>query len=218
MIQILTPSEVKAMRQGGKILQVIHRHLRARLVVGMTGKKLDHLAGRLIRRHHCQPNFLGYYGYQHSICVSINNVLVHGVPTDQKFQPGDVVSVDTGLIYQGIHLDSAFTVIIASPRCPADQQLVTACQRALQAAVEVVRPGVAIGTIGHTIETCVNQFGFYVTRNYCGHGIGKAMHQAPEIYNYGRPGNGVKLKTNMAICIEPIVQAQAGPTKVLADH
>lgn len=217
MISILQDYEIENLRYAGSVLKKVQVALRDKLKPGMTPKKLNSIAHKIITKHNCQPNFLGYMGFPSTICVSVNNVLVHGIPNKRLFCEGDIVSIDAGCKYKSIHVDAAFTEIIGKPNTEQDEALVIAAQTAFQKAVTILKSGVRVGTIGHVIETYVSAQGFFLPRDYCGHGIGHKLHLPPAIFNYGQSNKGFALKPNMAICIEPMLQIGTDKTRVLSD-
>ncbi|WP_338954766.1 type I methionyl aminopeptidase [Spiroplasma endosymbiont of Polydrusus cervinus] len=218
MITIKTDQEISYMRKASATLKKIHQELRAIIKPGMTGAMLTQRAEEIILANDCQPNFKGLYGFPAAICVSLNEVLVHGIPNNKPFVAGDLVSVDAGCSYQGYHCDGAFTVIVGEPRSAEHQKLLTVTETALTKAIAILKPGVRIGDIGATIQTYVEGEDFFLPTEFTGHGIGLALHEEPMIPNVGTEGTGMRLQVGMTICIEPMVQIGRKDIKMLADN
>lgn len=178
--------------------------------------ELDAIAAEIIRDHGCTPSFLGYHGFPASICASPNDVIVHGIPGEHRLIEGDVLSVDAGAIFDGYHGDAAFTVAVGSvPDQVAD--LIETTERAMWAGIAATRSGARVGDISAAVQAVGDERGYGIVREYVGHGIGRHMHEEPQIPNYGNPGKGLKLRTGMAICIEPMFNAGGWETKVDPD-
>lgn len=178
--------------------------------------ELDALAADILKERGCTPSFLGYHGYPAHICTSPNHVIVHGIPDGYRLREGDILSLDAGAIYQGFHGDAAVTFPIGEVD-PEVEKLLTVAEQALWAAIALVRAGQRLGDIGHAVETLSEGAGFSVVRQYGGHGIGRQMHEEPWIPNYGQPGTGLRLRTGMAICIEPMVNMGGPETRLMDD-
>jgi methionyl aminopeptidase len=216
MITIKGRDEFAKMRRAGRVVAEIHRALREAAVPGVTMLELDALAADIIREGGCTPNFLNYHGFPAHVCLSPNNVIVHGIPDEREVQDGDLLSLDAGAIYEGWHGDAAVTFPIGE--VPAEAaRLMEATERALWAGIEASVPGARLGDVGHAIETVANEEGLGLVREYTGHGIGRQMHEDPQVPNYGTPGKGLKLKAGMAIAIEPMFNLGTGATRVLED-
>ena len=194
------------MRRAGRVVAEMHEACRAVVAPGVTTAEIDRAARRVLERRGAQSNFLGYHGYPAVTCVSVNDEVVHGIPGDRVIEEGDLVSVDCGAVVDGWHGDAAFTVGVGRT-APADQRLVDAGRRALDAAIAVMHAGATIGDIGHAVESTVAPEGYAVLRDYTGHGIGRAMHEAPDVPNHGRPGRGATLRAGMVLAVEPMVVA-----------
>jgi methionyl aminopeptidase len=185
------------------VAQVLHA-LREAAAPGVSMKDLDDIAAGIIRDRGCTPSFLGYHGYPATICTSPNNVIVHGIPDGYRLKDGDILSVDVGAIYEGYHGDAARTFAIGE--VPDEvAKLIRVTEESMLAGVAQVKAGARIGDIGVAVQEVAEEAGFSVVREYVGHGIGKQMHEEPQIPNYGQAGKGMKLKKGMAICIEPMV-------------
>ncbi len=217
MITIKGPREFEAMRQAGRVVARIHRQLREAAVPGITMLELDRMAARIIAEGDCTPNFLNYHGFPAHVCLSPNEVIVHGIPDSRKVAEGDILSLDAGAIYRGWHGDAAITFAIGE--VPAEvHALMDATERALWAGIEASVPGARLGDVGHAIEAVAVEAGLGVVREYTGHGIGRQMHEEPQVLNYGEPGRGMRLKPGMAIAIEPMFNLGGEATRVLDDQ
>ncbi len=210
------PDEIEKMREAGRILGGCLAHLAALVRPGITGLDLDGEAETFIRDHGCVPGFIGYNGYPKSLCVSINDQVVHGIPSGAVIEEGDLVSLDCGLIRDGWWADSGLSVGAGEPDTEV-KRLLGVTQEALRRGIAAARPGGYIGDIGHAVQSFVEAAGFSVVRQYVGHGIGRNMHEAPQVPNYGRPGTGNPLKPGLVIAIEPMVNAGKADTRVLDD-
>jgi methionyl aminopeptidase len=210
------PDEIEKMRVSGKILGACLSQLAASVRAGMTTLDLDREAETFIRDHHCIPGFLGFEGYPNSLCVSINEQVVHGIPGAQVIQDGDLVSLDCGLILDGWWADSGLSVACGEAS-PVVRKLIDVTREALDQGIAAARPGNHIGDIGAAVQTFVEANGFSVVRQYVGHGIGRDMHELPQVPNYGKPGTGNLLKPGYVIAIEPMVNVGRADTRVLDD-
>lgn len=217
MITYKSPAEFEKMAVAGRCVAAIHEQLKAASLPGVSLRELDAISARVLREHGCRSSFLGYHGtYPATICASVNDQIVHGIPGDYRLREGDVLSLDVGAIYEGFHGDAALTYGIGEI-APEVQTLLEVTERALWAGIDQVRHGARVGDIGHAVEEVAKPYGFGVVREYVGHGIGRQMHEQPQIPNYGRPGSGVKLKKGMAVCIEPMFNLGGEETRVEAD-
>jgi methionyl aminopeptidase len=211
-------AELDKMRRSGRILaDTIDRVLDA-VAPGMTTLDLDRLAAEHIRAAGAIPSFLGYKGFTASICASINNEIVHGIPSrDRVIREGDVLSLDFGAIWEGFHSDSAVTVFVGAPPSDDAKRLVEATQEALDAGISVLRPGGRLSDIGHAIEQVAARHRVGVVREYGGHGIGRAMHEDPFIQNWGPPGRGPEMKPGLTVAVEPMFNLGGDETRLLND-
>lgn len=191
------------MRRSGEILTTVLDRLVDAARPGKKITELDKMAGELTRKMGGQPAFLNYQGFPANLCVSLNNEIVHAIPTDRKLNYGDLVGIDYGVSYNGMITDAARTISIGKPSEDA-QRLLTGCYEALQTAIEIVRDGVHVGDIGAAIEKKLNDYGLKVIYSLTGHGVGYELHEDPVIANYGQAGTGDVLKAGMTIAIEPI--------------
>lgn len=216
MITMKTPADFEKMAVAGATVAEVLRRVQEAAAPGVTPKDLDGLAAEIMRERDCRPSFLGYHGYPAHICTSPNEVIVHGIPDDRPLREGDILSVDAGAIYEGFHGDAAITFPVGEVD-PEVEKLLRVTEEALWAGIEQVRTGGRLGDVGHAIETVAEGAGFSVVREYVGHGIGRQMHEEPQVPNYGEPGRGMKLRTGMAICIEPMVNMGRAETRLLDD-
>ena len=216
-IQIKNLDQLKVMRRAGLLVAQIHQAIRENIKVGMTTDALDAIAAATIKRGGGTPNFLGYHGYPKSICVSINEEIVHGIPGPRVINDGDVVSVDCGAIIDGWHGDAAFSVVVGAGDSE-DQKMLDVCEESMWRGIAAGKKGAKLSDIGHAIEEYVNSQGKYgILREYGGHGIGTAMHMEPHVLNYGRPGQGPDLVEGICLAIEPMITRGTHKTKVLGD-
>jgi len=216
MITIKKPREFELMARAGKVVAEVHSALREAAVPGVTMLELDRMAGEIIADRGCTPNFLNYHGFPGYVCLSPNEVIVHGIPDQRTVKDGDIISLDAGAVYEGWHGDAALTFAIGE--IPEEvQALLDATERALWAGIEASVPGARLGDVGYAIESVANEAGLGLVREYTGHGIGRQMHEEPQVLNYGEPGKGLKLKAGMAIAIEPMFNLGGGGTRVLDD-
>ena len=216
-IEIKTPEQIAAMREAGLVVARTLGILAAAVRPGITTADLDALAESEIRAAGATPSFKGYHGYPATICASVNEEIVHGIPSPRRsLREGDIISIDCGAIAGGWHGDAAVTVGVGAISA-ADAALLEACETALWRGLAQARPGGRLGNISHAVETSVGRSGRYgVVEEYTGHGIGSAMHMDPPVPNYGRAGRGPRLRPGMALAIEPMVML-GGPETVLLD-
>ncbi|MDP2664003.1 MAG: type I methionyl aminopeptidase [bacterium] len=204
MIPIKTPEEIKIMAEGGRILAQIMAELEKRVEPGATTRELDRVAETLILKSGAKPSFKGHQGYPAALCVSVNEEIVHALPSQRKLKEGDIVSLDLGLFYKGFHSDMALTLPVGKVS-PETQRLIRATKKALKRGIKKSRLGNTFGDIGNTIQRHVESQGFNVVRDLCGHGIGRELHEDPQIMNYGKRKTGEKIKEGMVFCLEPMV-------------
>ncbi len=217
-IRLKAPWEIELMRTANKIVAEILQLLLEELVEGVTTYRLDAFAEKEILRRGCKPAFKGYHGYPASLCVSINEEIVHGIPSrHRKLRHGDLVSLDLGVIYKDYYGDAALSGIVG-PNGPAvAHRLLEVTRGALDAGISKVRPRSRLGNVSAAIQGYVESAGFGVVRQFVGHGIGKALHEPPEVPNYGKKGTGPVLRPGMVIAIEPMVTAGSVDIRVLED-
>ena len=217
MIIKKSAADIEKMRQSGVALAEVFAELEPSVQAGISLKELDRLAEKFIRNRGGVPSFLGYRGFPASICASVNEVLVHGIPGEVKLAEGDIISIDIGLSLDGWHADRARTYPIGDVGEEAEV-LLTTTMEALDAAIGVCQAGNRIGDIGNVVQSMVEAKGFSVPREYSGHGIGRAMHEDPQVPNFGHSGRGLELEPGMVMAIEPMVHAGSWHTKVLSDN
>ncbi|MFH0847318.1 MAG: type I methionyl aminopeptidase [Chloroflexota bacterium] len=215
-IVIKSEREIEVMRQAGRIVAAVLAILAKEVKVGMKTRELDVIAEREIRARGGVPSFKGYHGFPASLCVSINDEVVHGIPGDKVINEGDKVSLDLGAIYQGFQGDAAVTVVVGKAGAVA-KALVQATEGALYAGIEAARAGVHLGDVSAAIQHHAEACGFAVVREYTGHGIGRKMHEEPLIPNFGESGTGPVLRKGMALALEPMLNAGNWPTRVGSD-
>jgi len=211
------PEEVEKMARAGVILGECLEHLATLVRPGLTTLDLDRVADTFIRDHGCIPGFLGYYDFPNSLCVSINDEVVHGIPGPRVIDEGDLVSLDCGLILDGWWADSGLSVGCGDIS-PEARKLLAVTEEALRRGLDQARSGNRIGDIGAAVQSYVEGQGFGVVRQYVGHGIGRNMHEPPQVPNYGRAGTGNTLKPGYVLAIEPMVTAGSPEVKVLDDQ
>jgi methionyl aminopeptidase len=209
--------ELALMREAGRIVAITLAHLEERIKPGITTAEMDALAYEIVTKHGATPSFLGYRGFPASLCISINEELVHGLPGPRVLEEGDIVSMDFGAIYQGYHGDAAVTVAVGKIS-QETQRLVETTRGALEAAIAQARKGHYLGDISWAIQSYAESRGFSVVRQYVGHGVGRDMHEDPQIPNYGQPGRGILLKPGMTFALEPMVNIGSYLTQVLDDN
>ena len=216
-IMIKTPQEIAKMRRSGEVLQKVHQAVRQAVAPGATTMDLENVAARKIAELGAQPAFKGYHGYPACLCTSVNDEVIHGIPSAKKIlAEGDIVSVDCGVILDGFYSDAAVTIPVGR-LAQAARKLLDVTQQSLDAAIQEVQVGATIGDIGAAVQEAVEANSFSVVRDFVGHGIGKSMHEDPQIPNYGTRGKGPKLRAGMVLAIEPMVNAGAAEVRVLED-
>lgn len=208
--------ELEGMRAVGKIAAQVCERVVNYICPGMTTAEIDRFAARIIGEYGAKSAFLGYRGYPGSICISVNEEVVHGVPGPRRIKVGDIVSLDIGVVINSFYADMAKTIMIGVLDSKI-VNLVNAAERALYAGIAKAIDGNRLSDISHAIETCVVQAGFSVVRQFVGHGIGRSMHEEPQIPNFGPPGKGPALKEAMTLAIEPMVNTGTPEVEVLSD-
>jgi len=204
VITLKRQDEVELMRQAGRRLAEVLDHLAGMVAPGVTTSALDRAANREIRRRDSFPGFLGYEGFPKHLCISVNDQVVHGIPDGREIVDGDIVSLDCGLVYQGWWADAGLTVACGEVDDEA-ARLIRVTREALDLGIAAAIPGNHLGDIGHAVQSHVEQSGFSIVRGYTGHGIGRDMHEAPEVPNHGSPGKGIEIRPGLCLAIEPIV-------------
>mgnify|MGYP001101969488 CR=1 FL=1 len=214
--KVKTAAELDAMREGGKILATIFEDLKKRIVPGMTGLEVNDWVEKEIYAAGARPTYKdANIGFPGVICISVNDAVVHGIPTDRKFEQGDIVGFDMVITYKGMKTDSAFTIVVGEEPTGEVKRLLDTTERSLYAGVDSIKPGKRIGDISSAIEKVLLQGSLGVVRELVGHGIGHEMHEDPEVPNYGTPGSGMVLEPGLALAIEPM--ATLGDYRVVID-
>ncbi len=205
------------MRSANKIVAETLQVLSENLIPGITTADLDKIALNNILKKKGKPAFKGYKGFPANVCVSINNEVVHGIPSNRReVKSGDIVSIDIGVIYDGYFGDAATTFIVGTPT-EKQEKLLTITKASLYKAIDLIKPGVHIGDVSSAIQRVVETNGYNVVRKFVGHGIGRNLHEPPEVPNYGEPGQGLQLRQGVVIAIEPMVNEGSSDVKVLKD-
>jgi methionyl aminopeptidase len=215
-IPVKSTNEVDILRKAGKILSSIVVQLQSSLTSGMSTKDIDLKAEELIRKNKVSSAFKGYRGFPGVACISVNEEVVHGIPGKRLVKDGDIVSLDIGIIYEGYYSDMAVTVAVGDVSTEV-RRLLNVTQSSLSRAIEQARAGNRLSDISYAVQSFVEMHGFSVVRDFVGHGIGKRLHEDPEIPNYGRAGQGRVLAEGMVFAIEPMVNMGTHRTKVLSD-
>lgn len=216
MILIKTAQDLAAMRAAGRILAEILRRVQESVRDGVTTQDLDRLAAGLMADAGVESAFLGYRGYPRNICVSIDDQVVHGIPGNRVVREGQIASIDMGIKYKGFYSDAAITVPVGKVPKEA-KRLIEATRKSLAAGIRQMRPGNRLSDISHAIQQCAEQHGYSIVRQFVGHGIGTALHEDPEIPNFGQEGQGPILKAGMVFAVEPMVNQGTWECEVLDD-
>lgn len=205
MIYLKNAQQLESMRKAGALLYEVLCRLREAVKPGVSTAALDVYAEQLIRKHKAIPSFLDYRGYPATLCTSLNEQVVHGIPSESVFlKEGDIISIDCGLVLDGWQADSAFTLGVGTIS-PEKQQLIDVTEECFFKGARQAVMGKHVGDIGHAVQTYAESFGYGVVRDLTGHGIGRNMHEEPSVPNFGRPGHGVKLRPGMTLAVEPMI-------------
>ncbi len=216
MITIKGRDEFAKMARAGRVVAEVHAELRDASKPGVRLIDLDKMAAEILRRRGATPSFLNYHGYPAHVCLSPNQVIVHGIPDERRLEEGDILSLDAGAIIDGWHADAALTYAIGEVSEEA-ARLIDATERGMWAGIEATKVGARLGDLGAAIQSVGEGAGYGVVREYTGHGIGRQMHEEPQVLNYGVGGKGMKLRKGMAICIEPMFNLGGRETRLLDD-
>jgi len=217
-VEIKTKDEIAVMREAGRIVSEILDELEKAVAPGVSTWELDQIAEGLIHKKGAKPAFKGYLGFPSSLCASINYEVVHGIPSKKrKLAPGDLMKLDFGVVYRGYYGDAARTVPVGQVSAQA-RALVEATRESLAKAISAVISGNRIGDIGHAVQSLVESRGFAVVRDFVGHGIGKKLHEQPQVPNFGDPGTGMRLRPGMVLAIEPMVNVGTHQVEILDDE
>ncbi|HSH29386.1 MAG TPA: type I methionyl aminopeptidase [Thiohalobacter sp.] len=217
-VTIKSLEEIEKMRIAGRLAADVLQMIRSHVKAGVTTGELDRICHDfIVNEQQAVPAPLNYRGFPKSICTSINHQICHGIPGDRKLKHGDILNIDITVIKDGYHGDTSRMFCIGEPSVQAGR-LIRVCYDAMRTGIEMVRPGVQLGDIGHAIQTFVESNNYSVVREYCGHGIGREFHEDPQVLHYGRPGTGLELRPGMIFTIEPMVNAGKRHTKMLPDN
>jgi len=212
-----TSGEIDLMAEANRIVLEVIAAVGERIAPGVSTAELDHLAYDLIHQAGAAPAFLNYRGYPATLCTSVNDVIVHGIPSEHlHLEEGDIISIDCGALYEGYYGDAAKTFTVGAV-VPEATKLLETTRQSLEMGLEQVRPGAHLSDIGHAVQSYVEPRGFSVVREFVGHGIGTHLHEEPQVPNYGDPGRGMRLKAGMVLAIEPMVNAGGPQVKIDAD-
>jgi methionyl aminopeptidase len=218
MIVCRSKAEIERLRHSGQTVRQLLEDLREQVRPGITTWELEAFLEKRIKALGARPAFKGYRGYPCCLCVSVNEEIIHGIPSSRRrVQPGDIVSLDTGVIVDGYYGDSALTVPVGEISEPL-QRLLSVTQECLELGIEQARAGNRVGDISAAVQEHAENNGYSVVRDFVGHGVGRALHEEPQVPNYGRPGRGPLLKEGMVIAIEPMLNTGAAEVRVLDDH
>lgn len=217
MILVKSSTEIEYMRESGKIVAKVHSVLKDMIKPGITTKELDEIAERIILEHGAQPAFKGYGGFPATICASVNEEVVHGIPGDRMLREGDIISIDVGALKNGYYGDSAKTYPVGQISTKAEK-LIRVTRESFYEGLKFCKVGYRLSDVSHAIQMHVEAEGFSVVRDYVGHGIGASLHEDPQIPNYGPAGKGPRLSAGMVLAIEPMINAGRFSVKVLGDN
>lgn len=217
MITLKTADETAKMREAGQVVAQMLAACREATRPGVTTGELDRIAADILKKAGATSSFLGYYGYPATICTSVNDQIVHGIPGKRKLKDGDIIGIDAGAIVDGWHADAAVTVPVGRVS-PDAQKLIDVTEEALRRGIAAAQVGKRLGDIGAAVQRWVEGQGYTIVRNYVGHGIGRAMHEEPQVPNYGEPERGLQIREGLCIAIEPMVNIGGAETRTLADR
>lgn len=204
MITLKSKREIELLKEAGHIVYLTHQYLRPYIKAGIKTKELDHLAEEFIRKHNATPSFKGYEGFPSTLCISINDEVVHGFPSERVLKDGDIISIDIGACYKGYHGDSAWTYTVGEVSDDA-KYLLEHTEKALYEGIKQAKIGNRIGDISYAIEKYATEHNLGVVKELVGHGVGTSIHEAPDVPNYGTKGTGPKIRDGMVIAIEPML-------------
>ncbi|WP_243495293.1 type I methionyl aminopeptidase [Priestia aryabhattai] len=217
MIICKTPEEIEVMREAGRIVALTHQELKKHIVPGITTIELDAIAENFIRQHDAIPSFKGYNGFRGSVCASVNEELVHGIPGERKLNEGDIISLDIGAKFGDYHGDSAWTYGVGKISLE-NQELLDVTEQSLYKGLAEAKPGERLSNISHAIQQYAESRNFSIVREYVGHGVGKDLHEDPQVPHYGPPNKGPRLRPGMVLAVEPMVNAGMRYVKTLPDN
>ncbi|MEH6966380.1 type I methionyl aminopeptidase [Priestia megaterium] len=217
MIICKTPEEIEVMREAGRIVALTHQELKKHIAPGITTIELDAIAENFIRQHDAIPSFKGYNGFRGSVCASVNEELVHGIPGERKLNEGDIISLDIGAKFGGYHGDSAWTYGVGKISLE-NQELLDVTEQSLYKGLAEAKPDERLSNISHAIQQYAESRNFSIVREYVGHGVGKDLHEDPQVPHYGPPNKGPRLRPGMVLAVEPMVNAGMRYVKTLPDN
>ena len=215
-IKLKSPWEIERMREAGALLTEVVEEVARHVEPGVSTWELDQIAYEAIRKRKAKPAFLGLYGFPATLCTSVNEVVVHGIPSKEPLKEGDILSVDVGLIYQGFAADMARTFPVGRVS-PEAERLIRDTEAAFWEGMKYLRPGFRLGDVGHAIQTFLESRGYGVVREFVGHGVGREIHEDPQVPNCGKPGTGPKIRPGMTLALEPMVTLRPAPVVILDD-
>jgi methionyl aminopeptidase len=219
MIIFKSPEEIDRMRRAGRITALTVERLIEAVRPGMSTADLDAMAEKSIRGEGAVPSFKGYRGFPGTICTSVNHEVVHGIPNPKrKLIPGDILKLDVGAVWEGYHGDSAVSVFVGGPPSEEAIKLVRVTEESLEAGIAQLQPGRRLSDVGHAVQQVAEGAGFSCVREYAGHGVGRALHEDPQVPNYGDPGRGPLIRPGLVVAVEPMVNLGTWRTRVLADR
>lgn len=216
VIILKSPEEIEIMRRSNLIVAEILQVLKESVSPGLTTMDLERITGEEVRKRKARPAFKGYRGYPYCLCTSVNNEVVHGMPSKRVLKEGDILSIDFGVLFDGFYGDSAVTVPVGGVPAGA-KRLMDVTEASLEAAIEAAREGNRLMDISSAVQRYVEREGFSVVREFVGHGIGRELHEPPQVPNFGTPGRGIRLKAGMVLAIEPMINMGGPEVKVLDD-
>lgn len=216
MISLKSKREIEVMAEAGKILQQVFIETKKAIKEGITTLEVDKIAEKTILKHKGIPVFKGYHGFPATACISVNEEVVHGLPSDRALQDGDLITVDCGVQVDGFCVDAARTWIVGTGD-KQKQDLVATAKDSFEAGIAAYKPGARIGDLSAAIQECIESRGFFVVRDFIGHGIGRNIHEDPQVPNFGKPNRGPKIETGLCIAIEPMVTVGSYAVKTLND-
>ncbi|HRF70821.1 MAG: type I methionyl aminopeptidase [Anaeroplasmataceae bacterium] len=217
MIEIKSEREIALLKEAGRIVALCHEEMKKQVRPGISTKELNDICEKIILEHGATPSFKGYNGFPSAVCASINEVIVHGIPSSKQIlKQGDIIAIDIGACYKGYHGDSAWSYAVGAIS-KKDELLMQVTHDALFKGLELVREGVHLGDVSAAIGNYATSFGFGVVEEFTGHGVGRNIHEDPPIFNFGVPGTGPILKEGMVLAIEPMVNAGTRKVRILAD-
>ncbi|MDE6047018.1 MAG: type I methionyl aminopeptidase [Anaeroplasmataceae bacterium] len=217
MIEIKSEREIALLKEAGRIVALCHEEMAKRVRPGVSTQELNDICEKIILEHNATPSFKGYGGFPSAVCASVNEVVVHGIPSKKQIlKEGDIIALDIGACYKGYHGDSAWSYAVGNIS-PKDQLLMQVTHDSLFKGLEQVREGAHLGDVSAAIGNYATSYGFGVVEEFTGHGVGRNLHEDPAIFNYGEPGTGPILKEGMVLAIEPMINAGTKRVRILSD-